>query len=170
MRRSEFRRFFLLRIQQIGAVQMEHPSHSKFHHVVVCNTRMLWHVKNSDLWKLKIYVEGAGYHLLRSTRKQLPRNNKKRWNFRTAPYYCKINLFSQWQCIVFAIVFSIQRLNAKCRMGLCGNFTKKIHLMHGSIFFLAGLQGFVWLPIKNNMAEAWKWLDFMAITVALESI
>ena len=33
-------------------------------------------------------------------------------NFRTAPYYCKTNLFSQWQCIVLVIVFSIQELNA----------------------------------------------------------
>ena len=33
-------------------------------------------------------------------------------NFRTAPYYCKANLFSQWQSIVFFIVFSIQKLNA----------------------------------------------------------
>ena len=81
-------------------------------------------------------MEGAGYPLPRTTRKQLPRNNKKKWQiFRTAPYYCKTNLFSHWQCIVFVIVFSIQRLNAKCRMGLCGNVTKKIHLMHGSIFF-----------------------------------
>ena len=28
------------------------------------------------------------------------------------------------QCIVFVIVFSIQELNASCRMGLCGNFTR----------------------------------------------
>ena len=28
------------------------------------------------------------------------------------------------QCIVFVIVFSIQELNALCRMGLCGNFTR----------------------------------------------
>ena len=33
-------------------------------------------------------------------------------NFRTAPYYCKTNVFSQWQSIVFVIVFSIQELNA----------------------------------------------------------
>ena len=32
--------------------------------------------------------------------------------FRTAPYYCKTNLFSQWQSIVFVIVSSIQELNA----------------------------------------------------------
>ena len=44
-------------------------------------------------------------------------------NFHTAPYYCKTNLFSQWQCIVFVIVFSIQELNAQCSMGLFGNFT-----------------------------------------------
>ena len=28
------------------------------------------------------------------------------------------------QCIVFVTVFSIQELNASCRMGLCGNFTR----------------------------------------------
>ena len=30
--------------------------------------------------------------------------------------------FSQWQCIVFVVVFSIQELNVLCNMGLCGNF------------------------------------------------
>ena len=34
------------------------------------------------------------------------------YHFRTAPYYCKTNLFSQGQSIVFVIVFSIQELNA----------------------------------------------------------
>ena len=48
------------------------------------------------------------------------------WNFRTVPYYCKTNLFSQWQCIVFVIVFSMQELNAYCRIELCGNFTPKV--------------------------------------------
>ena len=33
-------------------------------------------------------------------------------SFRTAPYYCKTNLFSLWKCIVFVIVFSVQELNA----------------------------------------------------------
>ena len=33
-------------------------------------------------------------------------------SFRTAPYYCKTNLFSQRKCIVFVIVFSVQELNA----------------------------------------------------------
>ena len=33
------------------------------------------------------------------------------------------NLFSQRQCIVFAIVFSIQELNAWCSMGPCANST-----------------------------------------------
>ena len=33
-------------------------------------------------------------------------------NSHTAPYYCKTNLFSQWQCIVLVIVFSLQELNA----------------------------------------------------------
>ena len=33
------------------------------------------------------------------------------------------NLFSQWKCIVFVIVFSIQELNTLCRIGLYGNFT-----------------------------------------------
>ena len=32
-------------------------------------------------------------------------------NFHTASYYCKTYLFSQWQCMVFVIVFSIQELN-----------------------------------------------------------
>ena len=41
--------------------------------------------------------------------------------------------------------------------GCAETLPKKISFsMHGSIFFLAGLQGFGWLPIKNNMAEAWK--------------
>ena len=35
-------------------------------------------------------------------------------------------MFSQWQCIVFVIVFSIQELNALCSMGLCRNFTQYI--------------------------------------------
>ena len=33
-------------------------------------------------------------------------------SFRTAPYYCKTNLFSQWKRTVFVIVFSVQELNA----------------------------------------------------------
>ena len=33
-------------------------------------------------------------------------------------------IYSLRQCIVFVIVFSIQELNASCRMGLCGNFTR----------------------------------------------
>ena len=41
-------------------------------------------------------------------------------SFRTAPYYCKTNLFSQRQCIVSSL-FSL----FKSRMGLCGNFTIK---------------------------------------------
>ena len=35
-------------------------------------------------------------------------------------------MFSQWQCIVFVIVFSIQELNALCSMRLCRNFTQYI--------------------------------------------
>ena len=37
---------------------------------------------------------------------------KLKVNFHTASYYCKTNLFSQWQCMVFVNVFSIQELNA----------------------------------------------------------
>ena len=59
----------------------------------------------------------------RTTAKNFSSNTVRGKNFRTAPYYYKINLFPQWQCIVFVIVFSIQELNARCRMGLCGNFT-----------------------------------------------
>ena len=59
----------------------------------------------------------------RTTAKNFSSNTVRGKNFRTAPYYYKINLFPQWQCIVFVIVFFIQELNARCRMGLCGNFT-----------------------------------------------
>ena len=34
----------------------------------------------------------------------------------------RTNPFSQWQCIVFVIVFSNQELNAYCRMGLLQKF------------------------------------------------
>ena len=33
-----------------------------------------------------------------------------------------IKQISQWRCIVFVVVFSIQELNALFSMGLCGNF------------------------------------------------
>ena len=33
-------------------------------------------------------------------------------HFRTGPYYCKTNLFSQWHFPVFVIVISLQELNA----------------------------------------------------------
>ena len=36
---------------------------------------------------------------------------KLKVNFHTASYYFKTYLFSQWQCMVFVIVFSIQELN-----------------------------------------------------------
>ena len=37
---------------------------------------------------------------------------RKAWlSFCTAPYNCKTNLFSQWKCIVFVIVFSVEELN-----------------------------------------------------------
>lgn len=40
----------------------------------------------------------------------LEKMSKKRsgWDFRSAPYYCKTKLWSQWKSIVFAIVSFIQ--------------------------------------------------------------
>ena len=76
----------------------------------------------------------------RTTAKNFSSNTVRGKNFRTAPYYYKINLFPQWQCIVFVIVFSIQELNARCRMGLCGNFTlsesTRFHVFFFVVFVL----------------------------------
>ena len=38
----------------------------------------------------------------------------------------------------------------------CAETLPKKNSINARINFLAGLQRFGWLPIKNNMAEAWK--------------
>ena len=88
-----------------------------------------------ELWRSSLMFRSFVYRYTRTQPKNFSSNTTRGKNFRTAPYYYKINLFPQWQCIVFVIVFSIQELNARCRMGLCGNFTLS-ESTHFHVFFV----------------------------------
>ena len=80
--------------------------------------KTFYEVKNSYFWKKNGKISAQPYPT-KGIQFLDRENNVKNNTLPLGKQICSLR-----QCIVFVIFFSIQELNASCRMGLCGNFTR----------------------------------------------